>query len=279
MRGPGGRDAPGGDLALLIGCLFIALLAFGLPSSWAEGLVSSIRRTALRPVVILQNRASEDRSSRFRLKNIQASRDSFALILQRDTALRRENDEFRRLLDLRARINPPFVMAELLHRPLPTDSRIMLIGVGSLDGVAQFDPVVTVDGLLGQIWSTGPRSAAVLSWVHPEFRASATAGDGHVLGMLSPVTVGSGAVPLLELRGVALRDSLPNGALVFTSGLGVYPRAIPIGRVVGVEQDPLGYERLYRVAPFTNPGRATHVMVLISPRDSVFLQAPVEGVP
>ena len=87
-------------------------------------------------------------------------------------------------------------------------------------------------------------------------------------------------MPLLELRGVALRDSLPTGALVYTSGLGgVYPRAIPIGRVIGVESDPMGYERLYRVAPFTNPGRATHVMVLITPRDSIYLRAPAAGVP
>jgi cell shape-determining protein MreC len=275
MRGLARREALGSDVALLAGCLLIALIAFALPRNWAGALVSTLRRSALRPAVVLQTRASEDRTSRFRLAEIQASRDSFALALLADTALRRENADLRGLIGMRERVMPPFVMAELLHRPIPTDPRIMMIGAGSDDGVKQFDPVVTVEGLLGQVWSTGPKSAAVLTWTHPEFRASATVGDGHVLGMLAPITVGKGAVPLLELRGVALRDSLPNGALVFTSGLGgVYPRTIPVGRVVGVTDDPLGYEQLYRVAPFANPGRATHVMVLISPRDSFFVRTP-----
>ena len=91
MRGLARREALGSDVALLAGCLLIALIAFALPRNWAGALVSTLRRSALRPAVVLQTRASEDRTSRFRLAEIQASRDSFALALLADTALRREN--------------------------------------------------------------------------------------------------------------------------------------------------------------------------------------------
>jgi cell shape-determining protein MreC len=43
----------------------------------------------------------------------------------------------------------------------------------------------------------------------------------------------------------------------------VYPRGIPIGRVAGVRKEELGWERIYRLAPLANPGRISHVLVLV----------------
>jgi rod shape-determining protein MreC len=84
-----------------------------------------------------------------------------------------------------------------------------------------------------------------------------------------------GRQPLLELRGVALRDSLALGTTVFTSGLGgVFPRGIPIGTVARIGRDELGYERVYLIRPFVNPGVVSHVLILTAPRDSTFLPLP-----
>src|SRR5690606_37890183 len=60
MRELGGRDAPAGDLALVTGCLVVALLAYALPQPWAASIVSGVRQSALRPVVRLQARAEQD---------------------------------------------------------------------------------------------------------------------------------------------------------------------------------------------------------------------------
>lgn len=269
MRYYGGRDAAAGDLLLLVACVVVALLAYALPRNWAADLVAAIRSTALRPVIALQARADRDRTSRFRLDDIQVQRDSLALMVMADSAIRRENLAMRQLLDLPARTPPAWVAAQVLHRPTPTDARMLLLGAGTDQGLARFQPVLTPDGLLGTIWSTSPTSAAVLTWMHPDWRASAVTADGATLGILAPAPVGASEVPLLELRGVALRDTIAEGVLVYTSGLGgVYPAMIPVGRVVGVSEDPLGYERRYRVAPFVNPGLALQVMVLRSATDS-----------
>jgi rod shape-determining protein MreC len=51
-----------------------------------------------------------------------------------------------------------------------------------------------------------------------------------------------------------------------TSGLGgVYPKGLPIGRVVGLGREQLGWERIYRLAPLANPGHVAHVLVVRTP--------------
>jgi rod shape-determining protein MreC len=273
VRDYGGRDAVGGDSLLLVLCLLTAMLCYALPRNWSAALVTGIRETALRPVVSLRARAERDRTSRFQLAEIEAARDSLALRLQGDSVLVRENAALRNLLALQPRLIGRWTAAEVLHRPTPTDPRMLLLGVGRAEGVAVNDPVVTPDGLLGVVWEVGARASTVMSWQHPDFRVSAYTGSGEVLGIVGPLIVGTRGEALLELRGVALRDTVPGGSLVYTTGLGgVYPRGVPVGRVIGAATDPLGYERLYRIAPFVNPGSVSHVMVLLAPHDSTFLR-------
>jgi rod shape-determining protein MreC len=104
-----------------------------------------------------------------------------------------------------------------------------------------------------------------MTWAHPEFRVSGVTEDGAVLGIVAPWPNTDPSETFLELRGVAFRDTVPTGTMVMTSGLGgVYPRGIPIGRVAGVRKEELGWERIYRLAPLANPGRVSHVLVLIA---------------
>lgn len=275
MRRRAGRETPRGDLFLFAGCVALALIALALPRSWAQGLTAALRSTAFRPMVALQTRAAEDLTARFRLKGIQQQRDSLALVIQQQGALRQENDNLRSLVELRQRLVHPYVAAEVLHRPASTEGRMLLVGAGTAVGVDSFAAVVTSDGLLGAVWNAGPRTSSVMTWSHPEFRASAVTGDGRVLGLIQPSPAMEARQPLLELRGVALRDSLTIGTKVYTSGLGgVFPRGIPIGVVARIGRDELGYERVYLVRPFVNPGVVSHVLILTAPRDSTFLPLP-----
>ncbi|HRP08701.1 MAG TPA: rod shape-determining protein MreC [Gemmatimonadales bacterium] len=273
MRDFGGRDERSGDLVLLAVCFSVALLGYLLPRQWTADLVGAVRRTALRPVVMLQSRAAQDRTARFQLEELRTDRDSLALLVLADTAVRRENEELRSMLAIRARQPIGWIPAEVLHRPVPTDQRLLTLDAGSDQGVSQFNPVLTPEGLLGFVWSVGPRSSAVLTWMHPDWRASAVALEGAINGILTPsgdITRGNA---ILELRGVAPRDSVPDGTVVYTSGLGgVYPAMIPVGTVVGVRDDPLGYERLYQIVPFASPAMVQQVMIMTSPAAGAPLQ-------
>ncbi len=277
MRELAGRDEPRGNLLLFAVCIAVSLVALALPDSWAQSFSATVRATVLRPLVFMSEKGRANNESRFRLVGIERSRDSLALLVQETAVTRKENDNLRSLIALRQRIARPYIAAEVLHRPTPTESRTVLIGSGKVDGVRQYDPVVSPEGLLGYVWQAGPRASSVMTWAHPEFRASAVTADAAVLGIVLASPAPDGRQPMLQLTGVPLRDSLVIGTVVFTAGLGgVYPRGIPIGRVVGMESDPLGYERIYRVAPFANPGTTSHVLVLSGPRDSVFLALPVD---
>jgi cell shape-determining protein MreC len=270
MRGSADQRAARSDVLLFIGCVALALLALALPRSWTYSFAAAIRQSALRPIITLQARASRDRVSRFQLARVERSRDSLALLVQQQFELRRDNDNLRALAGVRARQLQPVVAAEVLHRPTITDNRMLLLDVGSSDGVRPFDAVITADGLLGAVVSTSAHSSSAMTWEHPDFAASAVTDDGRIFGFVHASRAPAGRVPTLELHGLALRDSLGNGAVVMTAGAGgTYPHGIPIGKVTGVGHDVNGYDRGYTLIPFANPGDASHVIVLIGARDTV----------
>jgi rod shape-determining protein MreC len=110
-------------------------------------------------------------------------------------------------------------------------------------------------------------TSVVLSWAHPEFRASAIAADGSVVGIAAPHGADGPGVWLLELQGVLYRQQVPAGTVIVTSGLGgVFPRGIPIGTVVGPAGEAKGWGRTYLVRPAVHPAALSHVMILTSPR-------------
>lgn len=253
-----------GDAVLFACCLAVSMAALFTPHAWTDALAARIRETALRPLVMVQQRAEEGRTSRVRLRQAMAERDSTAMVARDLAGLVAENAELRRLLSLRATAGGSgFVAAEVLHQPLPTDGHTLLLSVGAQDGVREFMPLVSGEGLLGVIARAEAASSIAYTWAHSEFRVSAVTENGEVLGIVAPSQQPDANLVVLEFRGVAYRDSVPKGTLVMTSGLGgVYPRGIPIGRVRGVRREELGWERVYEVLPLVNPGTVGHVLVL-----------------
>jgi rod shape-determining protein MreC len=214
----------------------------------------------------MQEVAAEGKASRSRLAMIRAQRDSIARLAQTLPGLLDENDQLRQLLGLGRRLELNFVPAEVLHQATPTDGLTLLVGAGSADGVAPFQPVVSPEGLLGVISAVDAQSSVVVTWAHPEFRASALTEGGGVFGIVGPSASASSNETILELRGVPYRDTIPQGTLVMTSGLGgVYPRGIPIGTIIALARELTGWERTYLVRPAANPGRVAHALILTGP--------------
>jgi rod shape-determining protein MreC len=251
------------DTLLLLACLALSLGAIALPDRWSLALAGGLRETALMPVLWLQQRAAEGRTSRSRFQALQAERDSAAYAAQTLAEVLAENERLRGLLGLRSREAFRTTPAEVLHQTVPTDGRTLVLSVGGGSGIAPGSPVVAPAGLLGVLLTVGPRTSIAMTWAHPEFRVSATTEDGAILGIVAPSPSADASEAYLEFRGVAFRDTVATGTLVVTSGLGgVFPRGIPIGRVAGVRKEELGWERIYRLAPLANPGRISHVLVL-----------------
>lgn len=252
------------DTVVFLACFLLATGMLFVPAQHTARLASLLRNSVLVPIVWMQEVAEEGKASRSRLALIQAQRDSIALLAQGLPALRDENDQLRRLLGLGQRAPLQFVPAEVLHQASPTDGLTLLLSAGSTDGVAAFQPVVAPEGLLGVISSVDRQTSMATTWAHPEFRASAYTDGGGVFGIVAPSAPATATEPLLELRGVPYRDTIPSGTLVLTSGLGgVYPKGIPLGRVVGVVRELTGWERTYLVHPAANPAHSAHALILV----------------
>ncbi len=253
------------DTVMFLACLGLSLVGLFSPSKWGEGISDSLRDTVLAPLVWLQARAEEGRTSRARLKAITIQRDSAAFLAQGIPSLVAENERLRQLLTLRRRIPTPYVAGEVLHQAIATDGKTLLLDVGRSDLVSEFDPVVSPEGLIGMVLTSAERSSIVMTWAHPEFRVSAYTVGGNASGVVAPSLSSMGGEGALEFRGVPYRDSVPAGTLVLSSGLGgVYPKGIPVGTVTGVVREQAGWERVYRLLPAANPGGVAHVLVLVS---------------
>jgi rod shape-determining protein MreC len=255
------------DTVLLVSCLALSLVALFSPAAWGNSIAATLRETVLSPLVWLQARAEEGRTSRVRFRTVTAERDSAAYLAQFLPSLRAENERLRQLLRLSHRLTTSYVSAEVLHQPQATDSRTLLLSVGSRQGVAPFNPVVAPEGLIGVILSVSRASSIAMSWAHPEFRVSAFTVGGNAFGVVAPSIEGRNNEGALEFRGVPYRDSVPLGTLVLSSGLGgVFPKGIPVGTVIGTVREEAGWERVYRLRPAANPGSAAHVLVLLGSR-------------
>jgi rod shape-determining protein MreC len=244
-------------------CMFLSVFCLFIPRSWGTSIASALRTTALWPMVWLQERAAEGRTSRARFRAVTAQRDSLAQLGRGVGTLLEENQELRRLLGLGERLGPGFVSAEVLHQPLPTDGRTLLLDAGRMDGVEALSPVVSPDGLIGVIRDVDENTSIAMTWAHPEFRVSGVSESGVVAGIVGPTAAGDASRTSLEFRAITYRDTLPEGSLVVASGLGgVYPQGVPIGAVVGVEREQTGWERVYRLRPLASPSMVAHVLIL-----------------
>ena len=261
------RYASRADTLLFLACVGLSIAALSLPTEWREPLSNGLQQSVLAPFILLQRQTELLTAARLRYDNVVAQRDSAALAAAFLPELRNENARLRELLGLSAKLGSGYVTAEILHQPEPTNPLSFVVSAGRREGVRPLSAVVSPEGLVGLVASVGEHSSVVLSWAHPEFRASAVAQDGSVVGIAAPHGAEGPGVWLLELQGVLYRQRVPNGTLIVTSGLGgVFPRGIPIGVVVDTAGEAKGWGRTYLVRPAIHPAQLSHVMILTTPR-------------
>src|SRR5213596_365558 len=260
------RYASRGDTFAFLGCVLLSVAAMSLPERMRDPLARGLRQTVLAPFLALQQQTELLSASLARYDAVVAQRDSAALAATFLPELRGENIRLRGLLGLGTRLSSGYAPAEVLREPEPTGALTFIVSAGKKQGVKPLSAVVSPDGLVGIVSAVDAKTSVVVSWAHPEFRASAMAADGSVYGIVAPHGSEGPRAWLLELQGVAYSQLVPEGALILTSGLGgVLPRGIPVGTVVGVAGEAGGWERTYLVRPAVHPAAVTHVMILTGP--------------
>lgn len=251
------------DTVVLVACVLASLLLTVLPIGAREGVAAVLRRTVVQPVLVLQQTAERGRNAIVERDALTRRIDSLTLASARLTELELENERLRRIVGLGRALGAGFVVAEVVHTQSLGDEHTVTLTAGSNAGVTPRSIVVAPDGIVGMVTTVDPGTSLAILWTHPDFRVSAQSVGSSVLGIVRPHVGAEGERYLLELTGVAFRDSLAAGTLVVSSGLGGrYPAGIPVGTVIGEVKSSEGWARTYVVRPAVKPQDVTSVMIV-----------------
>jgi rod shape-determining protein MreC len=251
------------DSTVLVICAILSLIALVLPTPAREPVANVLRRSLLAPMLLLQQRAEESRRALTNHEAIVSRRDSVAWGAMSARSLRAENVRLRDILGLGSRLGWGFIPAEALHGRGIRDEFGVTLSAGSLAGVQKLSPVVAPEGLVGVVDNVDPSISHAMVWTHPDFRVSAMSEDASAFGIVQAHLESGPGRYLMELRGVPFRTSIKTGTLIVSSGLGgVYPRGIPIGRVVAETKTAETWARTYLIRPAVFPADVYAVMIL-----------------
>jgi rod shape-determining protein MreC len=174
-----------------------------------------------------------------------------------------ENDRLRDLLELRERLPGESLSAEVVTREFSPYFRVMRVRLdrGARDRVRAGMPVVSAQGLVGQIRRTTGHYADVLLTVDQESAIDVVVQRTGARGMLRGT--GESNRYLCRMQYLRREDEVEVGDEIYTSGLGRrFPAAILVGRVVRVERQEFGLYQEVEVAPSVSFSDLEEVLVL-----------------
>ncbi|WP_310632858.1 rod shape-determining protein MreC [Paraburkholderia sp.] len=174
-------------------------------------------------------------SASLRQDNTQLHTRNLQLAQQANEAasLAAENTHLRALLQLSQRIGAQTTPAEIQYDTRDPFTQKVVIGGGSQQGVQNGSPVVTEDGVIGQITRVFPMQSEVTLVTDKDQAVPVEI----VRTGLRSVIYGTARGDLLDLRFVPISADVQAGDELVTSGLdGVYPQGLPVAKVLRVDK-------------------------------------------
>jgi len=246
---------------LAVTFVILALSISYLPATAQQRIAWGVRVTVLRPFLATQERLTAARTNARDVEELMGQVDSMTVFLSTQAAMSDENRALRELLDLSERAGPTFLPATVLRAGTAGSESMFLVPVGTAQGVYVGAPVVTRDGLVGVIREVQREISRGMDWTHPDFTASAMLQDGTMFGLVDNRRGAFRELDRLVLDGTAFNEEAAPGTWVLTSGLGGYPRGIPVGVIDSVEETQGQWRKSYWLRPMVEPGQVTHVLI------------------
>lgn len=197
--------------------------------------------------------------------------------IEAESALQ-ENVKLKQLLDYQDTASYPSdyrqVNARVIARPTSLFEQQIVISAGSLHGISLHDPVVTADGLVGEVTWVTDRAARVTLLSDPDSAAAAQVLSSGAVGLIRRAPGGGDA---LVLDQVAKQEVVNLDDIVITAGLlggrlrSLYPRGIQIGVVTSVGASDTDPYMQVQVEPYVDFSGLHSVAVLVSNRPKLRL--------
>lgn len=198
---------------------------------------------------------------------LRQERDHLRMQLTRLTEEAREAERLRALVGLQQQLPGQSLIARVIGRDVSAWFQSLVINRGQRDGVRPGATVITPAGLVGRVVDVGPVSARV------QLLTDDRSGVGGAIGVVGEsralgVVVGKNEA-LCKMRYVPGTEPVKEGDIVYTTGQdGIYPRGLPIGRVVSVRRGSAMVSHDILIEPSALRGPLEEVVVLMdSPAD------------
>jgi rod shape-determining protein MreC len=169
-----------------------------------------------------------------------------------------ENSRLRELLDFRETLRGELLTARVIgHDAGAGSSRTLTINRGTSDGVHKGDAVLAPEGIVGHVFLASPHAARVLLITDHNSGVDGVVQRTRARGIVEGTVEGR-----CGLKFVKRTEDLQVGDLVVTSGLdGIFPRSVPIGKVVAVDKKGQGLFQYAEVQPAVDANRLEEVLV------------------
>jgi rod shape-determining protein MreC len=182
----------------------------------------------------------------------------------RAAALASENATLRGLNAAYPEVIEKRLIGEVISEEVSSLRQRLIVNRGGNNGVTRFTPVITGEGVLGQVFRTGPFSSEIILITDEE----------HALPVqvlrtgVRTIARGTGRSTVLELPFVAQNADVKEGDLLVTSGLGqVFPYGLPVAKITKITRDPAEPLLRIRAVPLAKIDSNREVM-FIWPRPS-----------
>ena len=170
-----------------------------------------------------------------------------------------ETQRLQGLLAMREISRAEFLAARVVGKDSTNWFKTVLIDRGSLAGIRRNQPVVAPDGLVGRVVEVTPTAAKVQLITDPVSAAGGLIQRTRVIGIVSG-SLGAG----LKVRYLPLMADIVIGDEVVTSGMGgVFPKGIPLGRVIAAERRSGALFQEATLAPKVDLSRLEEVLILM----------------
>lgn len=213
---------------------------FSKPQGYVVGLIENVKD--------LQNTYSEN-------KELKARLDELAKLEADVGQLKKENEELREILDEKEALRDyDPIQATVIGRNPDRWHELLIINKGEVNGIEPNMAVMTTNGLIGKVKNTQQFTSTIqlLSSLDPTNRISAEIQGGEE-SFFGTIEGYDEERELLKLKRIPFDAEINKDQNVITSGLGgIFPEALPIGKVVDVEPDEFGLNLTAYVKPGAN---------------------------
>jgi len=168
------------------------------------------------------------------------------------------NIRLTKLLEMKEYIPDPSITAEIIGVDPSQWFKTIIIDRGSGDGIQAGMPVISAEGIVGQVVNTSPNFAKIILATDPNSAVDGLVQKNRVQGIVK------GGGTSFHMDYVLKDKDVATGDKIVTSGVGgVFPTGIPIGTVTKMEKTGRGMFQEIEITPATDFSHLEHVIIVI----------------